>query len=250
MIGVIIPKSISSFLKYNVALVGQNSIRFKSRHEAESFVEDSLTDVMEILEAIIVDKNIDIQAVIEDLSNEFQEFFILDTKHIVQSSRSRLNKEFNIELSVPLLTYDSSHLTDGVVKSVEKNLISAISHWLQSLFISDVSGEKYYVVSLGKLHVQVKEIITQKLKEIDEQISQYLKNDVSTATNIFFENIDSYFENHRDSLAQALQDQKSFIDNQDEIRNKLEEFSNSSSDLLNLLKTKKEYVLNSISSHS
>lgn len=247
LIDFIIPSSLSSLLKYQVAFAGLNSIKFNKRSEAEDFVGQVFLEAKQIIETLLYKEFIKIQNAIREVQGELRYLLRKDTKPIIERARNRLNEEFDVELSLPklLLIKDveigSTDLNINILKK-EKDFFEAVVSWLQSLFGHRAPDEEFYTVSLEDIVKQVNSAIEKKVEETEEKISEYLELDFQETTDQFFSSLDAYLQNYQDSLIQALNDQSSSMEDQDILKHLLDFYAQDSNSLLDELQKKLSFV--------
>ncbi len=99
--------------------------------------------------------------------------------------------------------------------------------------------EDYYVVSINDLVAQINYSLEARIGKINQEISEYLKEDFQERIDTFFENLDAYLGNYRDSLKQAQKDQKLSLEQQKHL---IDEFENIAQKASENIKTVNSYM--------
>ncbi|HEY9599085.1 MAG TPA: dynamin family protein, partial [Cyanophyceae cyanobacterium] len=97
-------------------------------------------------------------------------------------------------------------------------------HWLWIVPFDDTESfkkpdkkEDYYTVALEELVNQINNSIEVSVDSIDQGISKYLDADFQQRVDSFFDGLDDYLRNYRDSLRQAQADQQLSLDEKKEL---------------------------------
>jgi len=216
---------------------GTGTIEFISFDEAEEFATLALSYPKQRAERLLQSIRQQVEDIIEQSRQKLIAELEKETQPIIEQARQRLNEAFNLNLSLPTPTLkpvdinfikpninsDSRMVGQGSEK-VEKR---AWWHWLWLVpFEAEVEkpkkAENYYTVSLQEIVQQVNNLIEQSVKDIKQGMSQYLDEDFQRRIDIFFNELDHYLSNYRDSLRQAQQDQKLSLDEKGQLMEELE----------------------------
>ncbi|EAW37988.1 dynamin family protein [Lyngbya sp. PCC 8106] len=180
------------------------------------------------------------------------------TKPIIEKAKKRLNETFEINLDLPSPTLESddslttiqldvksqTRLRDGGygTRTVEKR---SFWHWLwivpyeeEETYKKPDVREDYYVVSINDLVAQINYSLEARIGKINQDISEYLKEDFQERIDTFFENLDAYLGNYRDSLKQAQKDKKLSLEQQKHL---IDEFENIAQKASENIKTVNSY---------
>ncbi len=213
---------------------------FRTLIEAEEFADIAVSyakDKANIMLEKIPEK---INAQI-DLSRE-QLTFILEreTKPIMERARTRLNQNFNVDLSLLTPKLDKSEIdfTKPRVKRhtrvlgqgyQEKSVMNRRWwYWFGIIPKQETikvkipdQREAYYTVSLQEIITEVNQLIEQNIKKMKQEINQYLDADFQQRIDEFFDNLDRYLSNYCESLKQAQLDQQLSIDQKEKLVSEL-----------------------------
>jgi hypothetical protein len=146
-----------------------------------------------------------------------------ETKPIIEQANKRLNEAFNLNLSLPIPTLKPSEIP-FVKPSIERDVRMVgggsktvkTREWWHWLWIVPIEKkvetaqikENFYTVSLQKIIQEFNGFIEQNIENIKQGMNQYLDEDFQQRINTFFNDLDHYLSNYRDSLRQAQQDQR------------------------------------------
>ncbi|HEY9296550.1 MAG TPA: dynamin family protein, partial [Phormidium sp.] len=72
--------------------------------------------------------------------------------------------------------------------------------------------ENFYTVSLQGIIYEINKLIDQRINDVKQGINQYLDEDFQQRIDDFFNDLDSYLTNYRNSLKQAQVDQQLSIE--------------------------------------
>ncbi|MBD2465969.1 dynamin family protein [Oscillatoria sp. FACHB-1407] len=247
IINKIIPNSLSSLLKYKVALRGRNEISFTSKQEAEEFAGLVFSEAKQIIERLLDKYFSEIQEQINDVQANLKQALREQTRGVVERARHRLNQTFHVDLSLPdIIIPDGTNVNVGSVNigvlKREKNFFESIVDWFQSLLGKSTSNDELFTVSLEQAVKQINHAIEKKIENTNEVINAYLDSDFQRTMDRFFEELDIYLHNYQSSLRQALQDQKTSLENQALLRQTLKDFTQETEMLIDSLNTKRKRI--------
>ncbi|MEA5501121.1 dynamin family protein [Limnoraphis robusta Tam1] len=215
---------IQSALEYKTSGV----IEFKTETEAQYFSEQAVAWSRQRAEEKISSVRKDVEKEVKQARKKLADFLEKEVKPILEKAKEYLKKTFDIDLDLPLptLDYDDSLITiqpdvksqtrlrDGGhgTRTVKKR---NFWHWVwivpyeeEETYKKPDIREDYYVVSLKDLVAQINSSLEAGIGKIKQEIFRYLKEDFEERIDTFFENLDAYLGNYRDSLKQAQKDQK------------------------------------------
>lgn len=215
-------------LEYKVT----GKIYFDNLREAEEFTNLAVSYPQQRAEGLLeayreqIEKEIELSR--QDLIGQLRK----ETQFIIESARKRLNKTFNLDLSLPTPTLKPVDM-DFVKPQIEKDTRSVdqgyetmkiIKHrewynWLWMLPLEETikvkrpeKKEDYYTVFLPEIVEEVNHLIEQSIISIKQEIGKYLDEDFQQRVDDFYNDLDRYLTDYRDSLMQAQSDQKLSLD--------------------------------------
>jgi GTPase SAR1 family protein len=228
----IFPESLSQLLKYEVALLGLNQVKFKTKSEAEAFAEQLCSEAKQILERLMRNYFDDIENQIQEVQVDLNNLFKQKTRENIERACNRLNKAFDLDLKLPPIILDEDINKDSLsakvsVEQRQTNFGENIVGFFSSIFNFGKSQQdgNLYTVSLEKTVKQINRCIETKIKDTENDISKYLDEDFPRRMGDFFKDLDDYLQNYQDSLTQALEDQGSSLENQEDLKEVLDSFA-------------------------
>jgi Dynamin family len=213
---------------------------FSTETEAERFANRSILYVKQKYEAILLNyKNI-IGQEIEKTREDLNIFLDQETKPITDQAKARLNKNFNVDLSLPVLSFDSAviNFTNARIKNNSRMVEQGYETikvrkrdfwnwlWLVEFEVKENRKksdrkENYYTISLEELIPEINQSIENSMDAFRLGINKYLDEDFQGKVNSFFDNLDTYLGGYRDSLRQAQSDQQLLKEDKDRLVNEL-----------------------------
>lgn len=210
----------------------QTSIEFPTLREAEEFADTAVTYAKEKVDVLLENVRENTSQQIERSRQDMLEFLDEQTKPIVDRARERLNENFNLDLSLPKLRLDSDYYIDlnkplvmRHTRTIDQGYTEVVKSrrsffhylWLVPFEVTEKikrpnKVENFYTVSLQGIVYEVNKIVDQNISTIKQGINQYLDEDFQQRINDFFNDLDRYLSNYRDSLKQAQEDQKLSIE--------------------------------------
>ena len=215
-------------LEYKVT----GKIYFDNLREAEEFTNLAVSYPQQRAEGLLeayreqIEKEIELSR--QDLIGQLRK----ETQFIIESARKRLNKTFNLDLSLPTPTLKPVDM-DFVKPQIEKDTRSVdqgyetlkiIKHkewynWLWMLPLEETikikrpeKKEDYYTVFLPEIVEEVNHLIERSINNIKQEIGKYLDEDFQQRVDNFYNELDRYLTDYRDSLMQAQSAQKLSLD--------------------------------------
>jgi GTPase Era involved in 16S rRNA processing len=247
----IFPKSISKAIKDGAELLGRDEIKFQSKSEAEEFAEQLCVEAKQIVEGLLRHHFTKIKHQIQDVQKGLNFSFRQRASVVIKQARNRLNETFNVALELPELILEGSINTNSLTPFIsavkrKKNFLEITGDFFKSIFNfyqnEAESDDNLYTVSLEKTVKQINSSIEEKLKETEKDINKYLDEDFQQRMDDFFNSLDSYLQNYQDSLTQALKDQGSSLESQEDVKNLLNKFSKDASIFLAETEKKVEFT--------
>jgi F0F1-type ATP synthase membrane subunit b/b' len=202
---------------------GTGTMEFQTREEAEKFATLAVSYPKQKAELLLEDVREQIENKIKRSREELIAQLEKDTKPIIEQARKRVNETFNLNLSLPIPTLKRVEM-DFVKPNINKDFRMvdqgyetvkrrSWKHWLWIVrFETQVQKPKkrdeYYIVSLQEIVEEFNSLIKHSIENIKQGINQYLDEDFQQRIDTFFNDLDHYLSNYRDSLRQAQSDKK------------------------------------------
>lgn len=222
----------SKQLKSPLEMKPQTSIEFPTLREAEEFADAAVAYARQRVDILIDKVRENISQEIEKSRQSMMEFLDAQTKPIIERARERLNENFHLELSLPNLRLESDYYIDlnkPLVKRHTRTIDQGYTEvtttkrsffhflWLVPFEVTEKvkkpnKQENFYTVSLQGIVYEVNKLIGQSINTINQGINQYLDEDFQQRIDDFFNDLDRYLTNYRDSLKQAQKDQNLSIE--------------------------------------
>lgn len=206
---------------------GTGVIEFNSLREAEDFAEQAIASPKQEIDILLENVRAQARKEVEQSRRKLTKFLSNETQPIINRARKRLNTTFDVNLSLPTLTLDAHDIDFKQVRvksnsrSVDQGYETRVVekrefwHWLWLVPKKETirvkrpdQKENYYTVSLQEIIDKANQSIDQSVKNIKQGINQYLDEDFKQRVHIFFNDLDIYLSNYRESLIQSQQDQK------------------------------------------
>jgi hypothetical protein len=245
----IFPESLSQLLKYEVALLGLNQVKFKTKSEAEAFAEQLCSEAKQILERLLRNYFDDIENQIQEVQLDLNNLFKQTTQGAIERACNRLNKAFDLDLKLPPIILNEDINKDSLsakvrVEQRQTNFVENIVGFFNSIFNFGKSQQdgSLYTVSLEKTVKQINHSIEIKIKDTEKDISKYLDEDFPRRMGEFFQSLDDYLQNYQDSLTQAMEDQGSSLENQEDLKTVLDSFATEAEMLIKKIDRRWEFT--------
>lgn len=206
---------------------GTGEITFNSLREAEDFANLAVSYLKRRAEELLEAYREKIGEEIERSRQDLIEQLSKETQPIISSARKRLNKSFNLNLSLPTPTLKPVDMdfvkpqvknnTRWVDQGYETKVIKRPewSYWFwlvpfpEKIQVKRLNKkEDYYTVSIPEIVKKVNTLISQSITNIKQESSKYLDEDFQHRVDEFFNALDRYLTDYRNSLRQAQSDQK------------------------------------------
>ncbi|MBO3461503.1 dynamin family protein [Aetokthonos hydrillicola Thurmond2011] len=194
-------------------------IEFSSRTEAEDFANQANSYAKIWAERKLSEARKDTEREIERERTNLKKFLEKETTDIINRARTRLNQEFNIQLSLPSSPpFQSDFVSmDLQIDSETRNVTDYKTKkhrpwyflWLIEIEkkVPVTRAEIYYIVSLKALVDQINQAIEESVNKISEGINKYLDEDFQQRIDAYFVHLDQYLSNYRSSLEKGLKNQ-------------------------------------------
>ena len=236
-----------------------NSSRFEFETvgEKEEFENQAIAYAKQRLERSLEAAREDATKQVEKSLKALFTFFDIETKEIIERARTRLNKAFYVDLFPPPIPDWNIGDEDFAKTSDERQTREQKKYkkvkerpwyflWMIKIesTVEVTSEEDYYVVYLEEIVKNVNKGIERSIKNIDQAINQYLDEDFKQRVDAFFNSLDRYLSNYRDSLEQAQKDQKLKADQKNELVNKLNFLVTETNEKIRKAETYLEYIKN------
>lgn len=231
------PKWISKRIKSALEFKSSGLFEFNSAAEAEEFANQAVAYAKQRADNLLSSVREQTGKEIERARTGLINFLEKETKPIIERARTRLNEAFNVNLSLPpqpTWESDDMDLVKPHVRSQTRYVEQGYGeravkkrtfwHWLwivpvevTETFKRPDKREDYYTVSLEELIAQINQSIETNIDSINQGINKYLDEDFQQRVDVFFEELDCYLRNYRDSLRQAQSDQKLSLDQKEKL---------------------------------
>ncbi|WP_434221775.1 hypothetical protein ACOKW7_21180 [Limnospira platensis CENA597] len=213
------PKWISERLKNAVEFKSSGILEFKSDDEAEEFANGAVAYAKQRAESLLVAFREETIREVEKARSKLMSFLEQETNPIIERARTRLNKSFDITLSLPPPVVDTSdHISVNRphIRSQTKTIDQGYEevtvnkrvwwHWLWIIPIGLTEKRKrpnknidYYTVSLNELIPEINYSMQASITALEESLNKYLDDDFQQRFDQFFASLDAYLSNYRDS---------------------------------------------------
>lgn len=238
-------------------------IEFKSYREAEEFAEQALAYPKQRINLLLESVREQVRKRIEQSREDLTELLERESQPIIERTRKRLNETFSVNLSLPTLLLDSEDVnfvkpriksnTRWVEQGYEYKTVKKrkFTHWFWLVPTEEKvrvrkpnRKEDYYTVSLQEIVDESNQSIEQSIKNIKQEIYQYLDEDFKQHIDIFFNSLDNYLSNYCDSLKQAQVAQKLSLDQKETLVSALNSLASEATEKIKKANSKLEYTKN------
>ncbi len=203
-------------------------IEFTSLRAAEDFAEQAIASVKSnVVEPLLENVRKQVKKIIEQARQDITKSLDTETQPIIERARQRLNKNFNVNLSLPTPNLNNGNVgstkvrvnqkTKCVDQGYETKVVEKrdFFHWFGLVKKKETISvkrpdkkEDYYTVSRQEIVEKSNKLIENNIQNIKKGINQYLDEDFKQRVDSFFKELDSYLNNYCDTLIQAQKDQK------------------------------------------
>ncbi|MFB2937494.1 dynamin family protein [Aerosakkonemataceae cyanobacterium BLCC-F154] len=209
-----------------------SSMEFTTLREAEEFAALAVAYAKRRVDLLLEKVQENTGQVIDEARQKMMNFLDEQTRPIIDRARERLNENFHLNLSLPNLRFQSDYYIDlnkplvirhtrkidqGYSEVVRTKRSFFHFMWLVPFEITEKvkrphKTENFYTVSLQGIIYEINKLIDQRISDIKNGISQYLDEDFQQRIDDFFNDLDGYLNNYRNSLKQAQVDQQLSIE--------------------------------------
>lgn len=209
-----------------------SSMEFTTLREAEEFAALAVAYAKRRVDLLLEKVQENTGQVIDEARQEMMKFLDEQTRPIIDRARERLNENFQLNLSLPNLRFQSDYYIDlnkplviRHTRTIDQGYSEVIRTkrsffhflWLVPFEITEKvkrphKTENFYTVSLQGIIYEINKLIEQRINDIKQGISQYLEEDFQQRIDDFFNDLDAYLNNYRNSLKQAQIDQQLSIE--------------------------------------
>lgn len=209
-----------------------SAMEFTTLREAEEFAALAVAYAKRRVDLLLEKVQENTGQIIDEARQEMMKFLDDKTRPIIDRARERLNENFHLNLSLPNLRFQSDYYIDLnkplVIRHTRKidqgysevvRTKRSFFHflWLVPFEITEKvkrphKTENFYTVSLQGIIYEINKLIEQRINDIKQGISQYLEEDFQQRIDDFFNDLDAYLNNYRNSLKQAQVDQQLSIE--------------------------------------
>jgi hypothetical protein len=233
---------ISKKLKSLVEFKPSGIFEFDSEARAEEFAHQAVAYAQQRVESLLVTAREFASQKVEKSHRELKNFLERETNPILERARTRLNQSFGITLSLPSpmldISDDMSMNSPGIkrqTKMVDQGYETItvkkrfFFHYLY-LVPKEVKEIRkrpdkqvnYYTVSLNELIPEINRSIETSIADIGKGLNSYFDDDFQRRTDYFFNALNAYLNNYKDSLMQAQKDQQLAVEEKQALVNGLD----------------------------
>ncbi|HBE34444.1 MAG TPA: dynamin family protein, partial [Cyanobacteria bacterium UBA11368] len=228
---------VSNKFKSPLDLKRQATLEFDTLSEAEEFADLAVAYAKKRADVLLEGIRENTRKQIDAARQGMIDFLDEQTKPIVERARERLNENFQLTLSLPTprLEFEEIDFNKPRVlrhtRSVDQGYEEVVrtkrsfAHflWLVPFEVKEQirrpnRRENFYTVSLHGIVYEVNKLIEQNINNLKQDINQYLDEDFQQRIDIFFNDLDRYLSNYRNSLRQAQADQKLSIEGKEKLK--------------------------------
>jgi len=217
----IFPQWISRKIKTSVEYKTSGLIEFNSEAGAGYFASQAVNWAKQRAENLLLAVQKNTEQEIEKARQGLMKFLAKETKPIIEQARKRLNQAFEVQLSPPSIELEgqnSIEFVEAQVRSKTKEVTEGKKEryrpwyllWMveQERVVEITRTETYYTISMEDLVKQINESIEINIDHLKGAIAKYLDEDFQHRIDIYFEALDAYLRNYKNSLQQAQKTQK------------------------------------------
>ncbi|HEY9867279.1 MAG TPA: dynamin family protein [Candidatus Obscuribacterales bacterium] len=235
------PEWISRQIKSTVEFKSTGIFECKTEAEAEQLANSAISSAKERADTLLAGVRQEVNDEVEKARTSLTQFLEKETTPIVERARQRLNQAFNVNLSLPKISLDNDGVklveprvkasTREIDQGYEQKTIKKRSfwHWLWLIEYDEtirvkkpLKKEDYYTVSLKDLIIEINQSIEAGINKINQGINKYLDEDFKERFDQYFDALEAYLGNYKDSLQQAQADQNLTLEKQEELKANLE----------------------------
>lgn len=209
-----------------------SSMEFTTLREAEEFAALAVAYAKRRVDLLLEKVQENTGQVIDEARQKMMNFLEEQTRPIIERARERLNENFHLNLALPNLRFHSDYYIDlnkplviRHTRKIDQGYSEVVKTkrsffhflWLVPFEITEKvkrphKTENFYTVSLQGIIYEINKLIDQRINDIKLGISQYLDEDFQQRIDDFFNDLDAYLNNYRNSLKQAQVDQQLSIE--------------------------------------
>jgi GTPase Era involved in 16S rRNA processing len=218
------------------------TVEFEIEYEAEAFADKAISWAKQRAEGQLSWVREECEKKVYRFRQKLMETVERETKPIIEKARQRLNKTFNIELTLPIPSLQITETTDIDQFTIREGTRyidqgygyrtvkrRSWKHWLwlvpykeEQRYELAKKKENYYTVSLNELVDRVNKALEAGVAEVYDKISKYLEADFQQRVQRFFDELNRYLENYQNSLKQAQEDQSLSVAEKNQLVEQLE----------------------------
>ncbi|KKD36235.1 dynamin family protein [Limnoraphis robusta] len=235
------PKFFSPKTKPKTEYKSAGVFEFKTEQEAQECSEQAVAWARKRSKFIMSSVRQNAEKEVEQARINLTKVLEKQTKPIIEKAKKRLNETFEINLDLPSPTLESDDSLTTIQPDVKSQtrlrdggygtrtvIKRSFWHWLwivpyeeEETYKKPDVREDYYVVSLNDLVAQINDSLEASIGKINQDISEYLKEDFQERIDTFFDQLNAYLGNYRDSLKQAQKDKKLSLEQQKQLIDEL-----------------------------
>jgi GTPase SAR1 family protein len=255
------PKWISQKFKTALEIKTSGIFEFDTEARAEDFANQAIAYAQQRAESLLGTVREHTSEEVEKARLGLMSFLERETTPIIERARTRLNHSFNVTLSLPppiVNTSDEISINKSLVNSQTKTLdqgyedvtIKKRVWWLLWIVPANVTEKRkrpdkkvnYYTVSLNELIPEINQSIEVSITAIGEGLKTYFDDDFQQRIDQFFNSLDAYLSNYRDSIKQAQDDQQLAVEDKKSLVNGLNSIVPEATEQIKKCKSYVEYV--------
>jgi flagellar biosynthesis/type III secretory pathway protein FliH len=218
-------------------------IEFSSFDDAENFATLAITYPKQRAESLLDNVRQQVENIIEQSRQKLVTELVNETQPIIEQANKRLNEAFNLNLSLPKPALKPAEMVfvkpriNSDFRMVDQGHETVKRrewwHWLwivpfEEKVKKSQKKEDFYTVSLQEIIKESNKFIEENIEKIKQGMNQYLDEDFQQRIDTFFNELDHYLSNYRDSLRQAQQDQRLSLDEKGKLMGELESIGSQS----------------------
>jgi len=228
----VFPDWISKRMKSFVEFKTTGIFEFDQKYKAEEFSGQAVAYAQQRVESLLAIVKDQMTQEVKEAHLRLNIFLEQETSPIIERARARLNQSFDITLSLPVPTLDTSDELfvnkpniKTQTKTIDQGYKDEVSmkrsfwrwFWLEKFEVTKKvklpdKTVNYYTVSLNELIPEINQSIELSIAVIGENLNQYFDDDFQERVDYFFNALDTYLSNYKDNLMQAQKDQLLAVD--------------------------------------
>lgn len=225
----------------NLGSKPKSTFEFRDKSSAQEFANNAVEFAIQRANTLLNEIRNQTDAEVEQTVSHLIGILERETGPIIQRARERLNRTFDLTLALPEFVDGTQveYLRPSIKK--QKRTVSggykttkvkkrSFSHWLwlvpyetEERVKKPDKTKKYYTVSLVELIPEINTTIERGFADIATSISQYIDDDLNSKITDFFEQLNDYLNNYKNSLMRSQQDQRLAVQDRTDLIQKLDQ---------------------------